>query len=208
MKAIISDLDGVLLDTEPAMAKACIKGFKEKYGITSRMEDYEPLCGMGAVSYFTALCKLYGIPFHESIIDELYEFYFDVIETEARHFPGVPEKIKEWHDSGIVLAVASSSPERKVYANLKVAGLDLKYFSAIVTGDDVKEAKPDPAIFIEAARRIGANPADCLVYEDSIHGIKAAKLAGMRAIGIRGLFKDDELFEDGAEKILNSIAED
>jgi HAD superfamily hydrolase (TIGR01509 family) len=85
---------------------------------------------------------------------------------------------------GFPLALASSSPRAVVDAMLEELGL-AGSLDVVVTGDDVDRGKPDPDIFLLAARRLGVDPAECLVFEDSLHGIKAARTAGMTPVAVR-----------------------
>ena len=114
---------------------------------------------------------------------------------------------------GIKTAVASSSPLRQIENNLKNAGME-NCFDAIVSGDEVEKGKPAPDIFLLAAKRIGVLPEDCIVFEDSPHGIEGALRAGMKAVMIPDLLppweehrRQIEVYnnlQEAAEKILGS----
>lgn len=102
-------------------------------------------------------------------------------------------------------AVASSSPGKNVEFMLKNPGLD-EYFDIIVTMEDVKEAKPNPRIFQLAAEKLGVKPEECIVIEDSIHGIKAGKTAGMKVIGVQTGFRtQEELEKAGADLVVEDL---
>ena len=120
--------------------------------------------------------------------------FIDIIRRD-----GVPVKegcfelLEYLKSEGIPCALATSTPMKLVEHNMSVTGIG-KYMSAIVTGDMVENGKPSPDIFIEAGRRIGADPAECMVLEDSFNGLRGAKEAGMIPIMIiDGMRPDDEI---------------
>ena len=97
---------------------------------------------------------------------------------------GIPGLLAEIKDAGLKLGLASSSG--RDFIEIVLTKLDiLDYFDVIVSGEEVEKSKPDPDIFLKTAGNLGVNPEDCLVIEDSRHGVKAAILAGMKCIGFR-----------------------
>src|SRR5262249_46457086 len=99
---------------------------------------------------------------------------------------------------GVPRAVGTSATRDDALSLLEGLGL-LRYFDVIVTADDVRFGKPDPAVYLESAGRLGAQPETCLVFEDSVVGVRAARVAGMRAIGVTTAHTAAELAEAGAE---------
>src|SRR5688500_13072700 len=91
------------------------------------------------------------------------------------------------------MAVASSADEIKVRANLQKIGLPVKFWDAVVWGEDVKNKKPAPDIFLSAAERLGVNATECVVVEDAMNGVQAAQAAGMRCIAVAHTFPADRL---------------
>jgi len=112
--------------------------------------------------------------------------------------PGAPGFVQALARASIPRAVGTSASRADVEILLGDLGLR-RYFDVIVTADDVRLGKPDPAVYLEAARRIGEPPAACVVFEDSLVGVQAAQRAGMRAIGVTTAHTADELRAAGAE---------
>jgi len=97
------------------------------------------------------------------------------------------------------LAVASSADRMKVEGNLRQLGLPSGTFDAVVVGEDIILKKPAPDIFLEASRRLGLEPGACLVIEDAVSGVKAAKTAGSRCLGLTTSFSAEQLLGAGAD---------
>ncbi len=93
------------------------------------------------------------------------------------------------------MAIASSADEIKVVATLQKIGLPLEFWDAVVTGEQVKRKKPAPDLFLSAAQKLGANPTVCVVVEDAVNGVQAAKAAGMRCIAVAQTFPAENLQE-------------
>jgi beta-phosphoglucomutase-like phosphatase (HAD superfamily) len=93
------------------------------------------------------------------------------------------------------MAVASSADEIKVHANLQKIGLPMKFWNAVVKGEDVKNKKPAPDIFLSAAGKLGVKPEECVVVEDAVNGVQAAQAAGMRCIAVAQTFSEGRLRE-------------
>jgi HAD superfamily hydrolase (TIGR01509 family) len=112
--------------------------------------------------------------------ESLYREYF---LAERRPVGGAVEFLRAAKEAGLRMAVATAAPTGNVEFILD--GLDLrKYFDAVVTAADVSKGKPDPEIFLKSAENVGADPVNCLVFEDAIGGFEAAHRAGMRSVGI------------------------
>ena len=115
--------------------------------------------------------------------------------------PGVPGFVDTLARARVPRAVGTSASRGDVETLLGDLGLR-RYFEVIVTADDVRFGKPDPAVYLEAARRIGEPPAACVVFEDALVGVQAARRAGMRAIGVTTAHTADELRAAGAESTI------
>ena len=118
--------------------------------------------------------------------------------------PGVSEFVGTLARDRVPRAVGTSASRQDVDTLLGTLGF-LRLFDVIVTAEDVRLGKPDPAVYLEAARRIGAPPPTCIVFEDSLVGIHAARRAGMRAIGVTTAHTSDELREAGAEGTIDDF---
>ena len=193
IKGVIFDMDGVLVDSEPFISKAACLMFAER-GLKVSEKDFEPFVGMGENRYIGGVAEKYGekIDILE-VKKRTYDIYLEIIVDNLKPLPGVFDFISKCTENGIKIAVASSADLRKVKGNLTEIGLPLERFNAVVTGDDVEKTKPAPDIFLLAAKKIGLNPAECLVIEDAVSGVAAAKTAGAKCLGITSSFTEEEL---------------
>lgn len=206
-KAILFDMDGVLIESEFLMRASAIQALAD-YGITAQHEDFLEFTGMGEDRFVGGVAEKYGHTYVKPMKELAYDYYGQRVKAEA-HIPnGVKEMLQTLHSKGLVLAVCSAADLRKVRYNIQAIGVDESIFTALVTGSDVARKKPFPDIYLEGARRVGIAPEDCLVVEDAISGIQAAHAAGMEAVGVPTTFSKEELKERVApEYILNEIKE-
>jgi HAD superfamily hydrolase (TIGR01509 family) len=205
IRAVIFDMDGVLTDSEPLINEAAIAMFKEK-GLTVQPDDFLPFVGAGEERYVGGVAEKYGFPLDPVAGKKrTYEIYFDLVPTKLNAFPGVRELVKTCRQAGLLVAVASSADRLKVGINLQKIGLPLETWDAVVAGELVKHKKPAPDIFLIAAQNLNVNAADCVVVEDAVNGIQAAKAAGMRCVAVAQTFPAERLHE--ANVVRNTIAE-
>jgi HAD superfamily hydrolase (TIGR01509 family) len=195
IRAVIFDMDGVLVDSEPLINAAAIAMFKEK-GLTVQPDDFLPFVGAGEDRYIGGVAEHYSFPLDVPAAKRrTYEIYLDLVPSELEVFPGVMELVNGCRTSGLLLAVASSADEIKVRANLEKIELPIKFWDAVVTGEDVNNKKPAPDIFLSAAGKLGATPPECVVVEDAVNGVQAAKAAGMRCVAVATSFSVELLHE-------------
>ena len=193
LRGVIFDMDGVLVLSEPFIARAAIQMFAEK-GYTLEPDDFRPFIGTGEDRFIGGPAEARGIPMDpEKDKARTYAIYLDLIQGQLKPLPGVHEFIERCREHKLKIAVASSADAIKVEGNLKEIGLPTSTFDAIVTGSDVTHKKPSPEIFQEAARRLGLDPSSCLVVEDAIAGVAAAKHAGARCLALSTSFTRDKL---------------
>jgi beta-phosphoglucomutase-like phosphatase (HAD superfamily) len=198
IKAVIFDMDGVLLDSEYAMRTAAMQALKE-WGVTADHPDFTPFVGTGEDRFIGGVAELHGVPYTPDMKHRAYQIYLETCEDTVIRFPNIPETFEKLTDMGLNLAIASSADDIKVQANISVAGINPMFLGAIVTGDDVQKKKPNPDAFLLAAERLGIEPEYCVVIEDAKSGIQAALNAGMKAIGITSFFTKEDLLEAGAD---------
>ncbi|MHA1511583.1 MAG: HAD family hydrolase, partial [Promethearchaeota archaeon] len=140
----------------------------------------------------------YNLPYDDETLNKLAQLkedtYYRIAEGKLHPIPGVNRIIQEGNDLNLKIAVASSGSINKINFNLSQAGLN-KEFSNIVSADDVEHAKPAPDIFLEVMNRLEIEPKKCIIIEDSISGIKAAKSSGAFTIGIATTFPVENLYE-------------
>lgn len=183
MKAVIFDMDGVLVDSQPYHFKADIDTMAE-YGVIKDQKFYESFAGTLTADRMRTLKEMFGldVPVEEMTIKRE-NMILDIMGKEdIKPVSGIPEFLRSIEEKGLTTAVASSSDYKLINLildRLKIA----KYFDSVTSGSDVKRGKPSPDVFLLAAERIGIEPAECLVVEDSENGVKAAKAAGMKALG-------------------------
>lgn len=200
-KAILFDMDGVLIDSEFLMRQASIQALAE-YGIQAKHEDFIEFTGMGEDRFVGGVAEKYGHTYTFDMKERAYDYFGQQVK-EMAHIPaGVKEMLMQLHDMGLILAVCSAADLRKVRYNIQAIGVDENIFSALVTGSDVKRKKPFPDIYLEGARRVGIDPKDCLVVEDAISGIQAAHAAGMDAVGVPTTFSKEVLVEQSQPQYL------
>ncbi|MEZ5072620.1 MAG: HAD-IA family hydrolase [Bacteroidales bacterium] len=193
LQAVLLDMDGVLLDSEHFIRQAAIDMFLEK-GFRVAPEDFLPFTGMGENRFLGGVAEAHGIPFQvEADKARTYEIYAGLAAGRLRPLAGALAFVDSCRARGLRVAVASSADPVKVNINLREIGLDPSLFDAVVTGLDVANRKPAPDVFLEAARRCGADPARCLVVEDAPSGIRAAREAGCRVLGLTTSFSAPEL---------------
>jgi beta-phosphoglucomutase len=205
LRGVIFDMDGVLVLSEPFTAAASIRMFAEK-GYTVAREEFRPFLGMGEDRFIGGPAEARGIPL-DPVRDKArtYAIYLDLIKGQLKALPGVREFVAACRASGLALAVASSADEIKVEGNLAEIGLPPSTFDVVVNGSQVAKKKPAPDIFLEACRRLGLEPAACLVIEDALSGIAAARAAGCRCLAVTTSFPADRLAEAGADWIASGL---
>ena len=206
-KAILFDMDGVLIESEFLMRASAIQALAD-FGIEACHEDFFEFTGMGEDRFVGGVAEKHGHPYQLAMKDLAYDYYGQRVKAEAHIPDGIKEMLQQLHAQGIVLAVCSAADLRKVRYNIQAIGVDESLFTALVTGSDVERKKPFPDIYLEGARQVGIAPEDCLVVEDAVSGIQAAHAAGMDAVGIPSTFTPEELTEKaGPEYILNQTKE-
>lgn len=206
-KAILFDMDGVLIESEYLMRASAIRALAD-YGMQAQHEDFVEFTGMGEDRFVGGVAEKHGLVYKTEIKELAYDYFGQRVKEEANVPAGVKEMLETLHNKDLVLAVCSAADLRKVRYNLQAIGVDENIFSALVTGSDVARKKPFPDIYLEGARRIGMEPKDCLVIEDALSGIQAAHAAGMDAVGVPTTFSKEELSEKvHPEYLLNEIRE-
>ncbi len=181
--AVIFDMDGVLLDSEPLHLRATQATLGTR-GASYTERDNRAFFGATDAELFRALSVLFDLPGPTTtLVAAKQDRLVTLIRTEARALPGIPAVPRQLRAAGLPLALASSSPRPVIEAVLETLGLE-GLFQAVVSGDDVARGKPAPDAFLLAARRLGVPPERCLVVEDSRNGVLAAKAAGMTVAAV------------------------
>lgn len=181
--AVIFDMDGVLVDSEPLHTRAITLVLGE-YGLAWDEEESRDFIGVTDLETFTALKARHGLPGDPSAMASRWaECAARLVRRHACPLPGVPAVPLALRARGYRLALASSSRAALIAATLEAIGVGA-LFEVVVSAATVGRGKPAPDVFLEAARQLGVPPARCLVIEDSHNGVAAARAAGMRCVAI------------------------
>lgn len=184
LKAVIFDMDGVIIDSEPLHNKAYHDMFKE-VGIKVSTALYESFTGQSTINICKQLVDHFGLTHSPETLVALkrkhYKHFF-YSNSSLGLINGVLDLIKDYHNSGLTLVLASSAAMTSI--NQIFDRFDLnQYFVAKLSGGDLKQSKPHPEIFIKAAEASGFSKNECIVIEDSTNGVKAAHAAGIFCVG-------------------------
>lgn len=202
-KAVIFDMDGVLVDSyQPHLDSWNV--ILADYGQSMTVEQFEATFGQTSREIIRRFCPAITDPKKVDALDARKELAYR--QTIAKNFPEMPGAsalVRQLHDAGFALAIGSSGPRENVECILKylpAGGL----FDASVSGMDVHKGKPDPAIFLTAAKKLNTPPGRCVVIEDSTVGLNAARAAGMPAIALVGTH-DKAPLQALADATVNSL---
>ncbi len=186
IKAIIFDLDDLMVHSSPLHFKAFYNAFAE-HGIDTRKMDeaaQKNLFGLSIPHIIGLIIDYFKADIDkDTVLRRRNELFIEYVKTDLQPMPGLDtftQNVARW---GFRRALASSGHRDYIELALSKIGIE-DYFETIVSGDDVKHAKPAPDIFLKAAAELGLKPSECCVIEDAAHGITAAKAAGMRVIGV------------------------
>lgn len=200
--ALILDMDGVLADTEPLHVRAWDIALED---IDSRSLALERghLAGMSSYDIARELLRIFRLPLSaEELVEKKRGVFRGLIQSGLVPFDGLPDELGLWRQGPLALATSSA----RVETTLMLASLGFEgWFDPVVTCDDVARAKPSPDCYALAIERLGRRPADCVVIEDSVHGIRAARDAGagVAAVATSGLPRDI----DGVLGVFDSTVE-
>jgi len=205
IEAVIWDMDGVLADTAPYHFRAWQEIFGKR-GVKFTREDFKHGFGIRNDAIIRrTLGEEIAQEKIEAIAREKEATFRRMIGQNIKPLPGALKLLKALNESGVKMALASSTPIeniRLITGNLGIANC----FQAIVTGHEVTEGKPSPQVFLLAAQRLGVEPRNCIVIEDAVAGVAAAKRAGMYCVAIatthsRQSLKQADLIVDTLEAV-------
>jgi HAD superfamily hydrolase (TIGR01549 family) len=185
LKAVIFDMDGVLIDSEPFHLVVNEKIFAD-LGINLSEDEYHSYIGTTHKDMWRTIKERHNLP---QSVPELVNMqvsgninYIKEEDIEPIKIKGVAELLFKIASENIKIGIASSSPTEVI--ELVINKLNISnYFSAIVGGEEIERGKPSPDIFLKASKRLNTDPSECIVIEDSKNGVLAAKAAGMKCIG-------------------------
>lgn len=205
IQGILFDMDGVLVDSEPFIFEATVMMFAE-HNIDVKPYDALPFVGTGENQYIKGIGNRNG--FNVDIErDKLrtYAIYEHITRGKLKALPGVYSIIDKCKNEGYKIAIASSADRIKIDINLREIGIDPVLFDAIISGEDVEHKKPSPDIYLLASKQIGLKSEQCIVIEDAVNGILAAKAANCKCIALSTTFPVNKLKD--ADCILKDLSE-
>ena len=188
IKAVIFDLDGVIVSTDDCHYEAW-KKLADEEGIYFDRKINDRLRGVSRMASLEIVLERSEKAYTEEEKAELAErknnYYREFIEklTPNDILPGVMDNLEELKKNGIKIAIGSSSKNTPII--LKQIGLD-GYFDAVSDGNNISKSKPDPEVFLKAAEMLKIPPENCLVVEDADAGIEAGKKGGMKTLSVHG----------------------
>lgn len=203
IKAAIFDMDGLLIDSERIIMQACISAAKE-IGITYTQAEFAQLIGRaGPDSTRRMIEQLNGEENFNRVMQGL-----DARLAERNHsFPlksGALGLLQYYQANNIVCSVASSSPTQHINHRLSQVGV-LDFFSHITSGQEVTHGKPSPDIYLLAVKKLGLNVEECIAFEDSETGARAAIAAGLKVVVVPDLQKPSEFVKENCHQIVESL---
>jgi len=206
VSALIFDMDGLMLDTE-SIARTIWMREAELMGAPIDVELYRSLIGRTYADISATLEKaFYGKVDAKGYIDRCMVHYRARIMEPIALMPGLLTMLDYCDAHGLRKAVGTSTGREMAQIKLRSGGIEGR-FDAMLTGSDVTKGKPDPEIFLKCADRLGMDPRECLVLEDSPYGVLAAKAAGMRVVMIPDLIQPDERIRAAADAVLGSLSD-
>ncbi|MFL0352482.1 HAD family phosphatase [Xanthomarina sp. GH4-25] len=207
LKAVLFDMDGVIVDTEPLHHKAYF-GMFNTLKINVSETHYQSFTGQSTINVCKSLCnhfKLSNNP--EELVQIKRQVFKDLFkkDPDLQLLDGVLDLIKEYHEKGLTLVLASSASMGTIDSVFTRFELD-KYFITKLSGADLKASKPHPEIFLNAAEASGYLKENCMVIEDSTNGIKAANAADIFCVGYKSLHSKNQDYSK-ANVVINDFKE-
>ena len=208
IKAVLFDMDGLMVDTESLATEAFIHSAK-KQGYDMTKEETLLVLGFTTKSIY----EFWENYFKNSdvsgkqLVDDHYKYIENILFTTGpRKMPYIEELLKYLKESNYKVAVASSSNMNHIINNMEKTGLK-KYIDEFASGAEVENGKPAPDVFLLAAKRLGVKPEECLVLEDSKAGVIAGSSAGAKVIMVPDMFKPDEECKERTYRIVGNLGE-
>ncbi|MGC1474075.1 MAG: HAD family phosphatase [Psychroserpens sp.] len=206
-KAVLFDMDGVIVDSEPLHRTAYFQMFKD-VNIDVSEALYASFTGQSTLNICNALISHFDLPLGAQTLVDIKRQHFKQLfdtDTSLQLLDGVLDLIQDYHSHGLTLVLASSASMPNINRIFKRFDLD-QYFVAKISGADLNASKPHPEIFIKAAQLSGHDRKDCFVIEDSTNGIAAAKAADIFCIGYNSKHSKAQDYDE-ANLVVSSFSE-
>ena len=204
--AAIWDMDGTLVDTAELHFLAWEEVCRE-HGRDFTRDDFAATFGQRNPEIIR---KLFGERFDDAGIAALGDrkevLYRAAAEKGVELLPGVHHLLDELHRAGFVQAIGSSAPRANLELILRLTGID-RFFDSIIGMEETQRGKPDPQVFLTAARHLGVPPVRCVVLEDAVAGVQAARAGGMKCVAVRfvGHHPETSLRRAGADLVVETL---
>lgn len=206
-KAVLFDMDGVIVDTEPLHRKSYFKMFEE-VGIEVEESLYTSFTGQATLPICKKLCEHFELLQSPESLVAIKRKHFEYVfahDSDLKLIDGVYELIQDYYRNDLTLVLASSASMLNIERIFDRFELDT-YFKAKISGADLRASKPHPEIFIRAAELAGQAKARCMVIEDSTNGIKAAHAAGIYCVAYQSANSTDQDYSK-ADRIISDFEE-
>lgn len=201
---VIFDIDGVLVDSAELHLRAWEELGKE-LGISFSREFFDSVFGQHNNAIIPRwVGRSLTEDEYQSIVQRKEELFRFIAQKELKAMPGAVELVRELHEAPFLLAIGSSAPQKNVAFIMELLGIT-PFFDAVSSGDDVRHGKPDPEVFLVAARKLGLASTFCVVIEDAPQGIEAALRAGSKVVALTSSRPREELRQ--AQLIVDSLSE-
>lgn len=206
-RAVIFDMDGIIIDSEPLWRKAEMNVFG-KYGCVLTEDMCRSTMGLKLTQVVEHWQRKFGYSdeVRQSLFVEIHAEVIRLVSEEGKAFDGLVELLQHLKHKGYKIALASGSSYEIIYAVLAKLGIK-EFFQVIRSGDDEVYGKPHPEIFINTAKLLEVDPADCWVIEDSGNGVIAARAARMKVIAMPEHGGENNPVFGIAEKVVASLKE-
>ncbi|WP_044397275.1 HAD family phosphatase [Lacinutrix sp. Hel_I_90] len=206
-KAVLFDMDGVIVDTEPLHKKAYYMMFNH-YNIAVSDTLFQSFTGQSTINVCKQVCSVFNLEHPAEVLVSKKREYFKALffnDPDLKLIDGVLDLIKNYYNNGLTLVLASSASMTTIDNVFTRFDLD-QYFKAKISGADLKASKPHPEIFEKAAELSGFKKQECMVIEDSTNGIKAAKAAGIYCIGFDSFHSKNQDYSLADKVITNFLS--
>lgn len=202
---ILFDSDGTVVDSEGIAAKAWT-GYIREFGVDMTPEHALAVFrGFSMAQSVAEVERMRGAPLPEHFVPELRKRMAILLENELQPMPGARALLQALHDKGVPFCLASNGPMEKIHLCLSVTGLQPLFGDRVFSAYTVGKQKPEPDLFLHAASTLNADPARCLVVEDSLYGVTAGLAAGMHVIALQPHGRDTRL--PAAVPVVGSLQE-
>ena len=206
IKAVLFDFDGVIYNSTPFVWKAR-NIYLEKYGVKIEDNEIIEFLGRSFKDMLDELNRRYNLNLEfNDFSSKTREIQVDLMKKSLQPCEGVKTLINNLLKNNIRIAIASSNLKKFIEEDLEIMELKNK-FESITSVEEVENHKPNPDIFLVAAKKLNVNPEECVVIEDAVNGIEAAKRANMKAIAVLTKFHKRKDFEKTADLVVDSLIE-